>query len=69
MATTSYGKSFGVFLFYGVVVALLAWLGFHFSRMVVNVSSEVGAFIGSAIGLVAVVLLYMYFGKKYIESS
>lgn len=69
MATASYGKSFGIFLFYGLVIAVMAWLGYHFTKLLVNVSSEIGAFLGTLVGIGVVVLLYIYIGKKYMEGE
>jgi len=62
-----YGISFAVFLFYGFIIGVTMWLGYHFTQTIVNVSKNVGAVIGIVIGLLISFGFWVYGGKKLVE--
>ena len=64
-----YVKSLIVFVFYGLLIGLIAWAGYHFTSMIVNVSKNIGAIIGAVIGIMVSIGLWFAFGKKFVEGS
>lgn len=62
-------KAFGVFMFYALVVGLLAYAGWAITKKVGKISSDIGSFIGGIIGFVLCIVLWIYFGKKLVEGS
>jgi len=59
-------KSLGVFLFYGIIIALLAWGAYNTTLLTARVGKELGAFLGALLGVAISVGLWYAFGKKYV---
>jgi len=59
----------GIFIFYGVLIGLLAYAGYWTTSFLVKGASEIGAVLGGIIGVVLSVYLWLYFGKAMVEKS
>lgn len=60
-------KSLLVFMFYGLLIGLMTWVGYHFTQKIVSVSKNVGAILGAVIGIMLSVALWFWMGKKIVE--
>jgi len=59
-------KLIGVFLFYVFLILGFAALGFYITPKVMTIMAEIGGLIGAVIGFVISVVLWMFFGKKFV---
>lgn len=55
-------SAFGVFMFYGLVIALLSFFGYYMLKS----SKTIGAVAGGIIGVILCILLWVYFGKALV---
>jgi len=56
-------------IFYGVLTAALTYVGYKYTNKFVNVTEQVGAFVGAVAGVTISVGLWYTVGKKFVESS
>lgn len=58
-----------VYIFYGVIVALLAWVGYISFKYSVKIGSMLGSVLGGLVGLALVCFLWVKVGQKYVETT
>jgi hypothetical protein len=62
-------KTLMVYLFYGIVIGITAWLGYLTAKFSLKVDSNLGSIIGGIIGLLFSIFLWFKIGKKYVETT
>jgi|LakMenEpi03Aug12_release.lakeMendotaPanAssembly.Ray.scaffolds.fasta_scaffold5981300_1 hypothetical protein len=62
-------KALIVYVFYGLLIALLAWVGFITAKYSTKIGSSVGSLIGGLIGLGLSIFLWIWVGRKFVETT
>jgi len=62
-------RTFGVFLFYGLLIAVLAWAAYRTTVFGAQVGKELGALLGGLVGVLISIGLWYWMGKKYVEEG
>jgi len=57
--------AFGIFIFYGIIIGVMAFIGFTFSEGNTTISQNVGAGLGYVMGMFISIMLWELFGKKF----
>lgn len=58
-----------VMIFYGALTITLGVIGYKFANKIVDVSSEIGALLGTVAGIIISVALWVFVGKKLIKGA
>jgi len=56
--------AFGIFIFYGIIIGVMAFIGFTLSEGNTTISQNAGANLGYALGVMISIILWELFGKK-----
>lgn len=59
-------ESLKVFLFYGILVALLGWLGYLLTKVTTKIGRELGGILGMIAGVVLSIYLWKKYGQAYV---
>ena len=62
-------KSLIVFIVYGLIMAVLAWLGYQVSKTTMNIGASVGSLLGGLVGLMIGIVLWVKVGQKFVETT
>ena len=56
--------AFGIFIFYGIIIGVMAFIGFTLSEGNTTISQNTGANLGYMMGIFISIMLWELFGKK-----
>ena len=58
-----------VMICYGALTVALGFVGYKFANKIIDVSSEVGALLGSVAGIMISIALWIFVGKKLVKAA
>lgn len=62
-------KTLLIFMFYGLVIAMLAWLGYLTAKFTTKIGSNIGSLVGGLAGFGLAVFLWFKIGEKYAGTT
>lgn len=62
-------KTLGIFIFYALIIAVLASVGYFIIPTFIQISRSIGGLIGAIIGLFISIILWFIVGEKFVSKA
>lgn len=62
-------KTLMIYVIYGIIIGLLAWLGYITAKYSLKIGNNIGSAIGGIIGIVFCIFLWFKVGERFAKTT